>query len=43
MKEIRNKNIPVRVTPTELNLIKEKADKMGVPISTFLRVKALAD
>lgn len=39
--ENKNKTIVVRVTNTELNLIKEKAFKLGLSISSYLRMLGL--
>lgn len=41
MKEKRTKIVPVRLTKTEEELLKEKAQKVGLSLSTFLRTKAL--
>jgi predicted DNA binding CopG/RHH family protein len=37
----REKTIPVRVSLEEEKVIKEKADKMGLKASTYLRVAGL--
>lgn len=37
----RNKIIPVRVSEKEYETIKEKAEKIGLKVSTFLRLVSL--
>lgn len=41
--ENKDKNIIVRVTINELELIKEKAFKLGLSISAYLRMLGLKD
>ena len=41
--EKRKKNIVVRVTDKELVIIKEKADKAGLSISSYLRSLGLQE
>lgn len=39
--ENRTKIIPVKVNEKENEILKEKADEKGLPLSTYLRVKGL--
>lgn len=39
----RDKNIVVRVTQKELNIIKDKSSEKGLSISAYLRMLALKD
>lgn len=41
MKVLREKIIPVRVTPEELIILQNKANTLGIPLSTYLRLKGL--
>lgn len=39
----KDKNIVVRVTKEELDIIKEKCNKIGLSISAYLRMLALKE
>ena len=39
----KDKNIVVRVTKEELDIIKEKGNKIGLSISAYLRMLALKE
>jgi predicted DNA binding CopG/RHH family protein len=37
----RNNSVKVRFTPDEIQRVKQKADMLGLPIATFIRLVAL--
>ena len=41
MNEIKNKNLFIRVSEKEKNLIKRNAEKCGLSVSEYLRQRAL--
>ena len=40
---MKDRNIMVRVSEDEFNIIKEKADKLGLSLSAYIRMLALKD
>lgn len=40
-KPLRSKRIPVQVTPEEYAEIEDASGRLGIPVSSFVRMKAL--
>jgi predicted DNA binding CopG/RHH family protein len=43
MSKLKEKIVPVRLSEEEVKIITEKAEKLGLKLSTYLRFKALQD